>query len=310
MTDELTLEVRAELTAPGGLFEITVEDVRGRPLEVFANRKRSLREYVEAASVHGDLEHLVLGEQRITFTEFADQVAAVAAALRDDYGVGAGDRVAIFSANRPEWAIVYWATVSLGAIAVALNGWWTTDEVTYGIELVEPKVLVGDTKRLARLGPVPSATRVIDLETEFEPLRGHANDGLPTQPIDEDDPCTILFTSGTTGRPKGALIPHRGLVGFVEGMVYNGAEAAFVAARTGEADLGAPRPQMVTLATSPMFHVSGLFAGVIMGLAIGAKLVLREGRFDPADVLRIIEDEQITSWSAMGSMGPRVLDCP
>ncbi|MDH4170771.1 MAG: acyl--CoA ligase [Acidimicrobiia bacterium] len=310
MTDDVLLEVRAELTGPGGLFEITTEDVRGRPMEVFANRKRSLREYVEAAAAHGGAEHLVLGTQRITFATFTDQVAAVGAALREHYGVGPGDRVAIFSANRPEWAIAYWATVSLGGVVAALNGWWTTDEVTFGVEMSEPKVLFGDTRRLARLGPQPDEVTVVDLETEFGPLRSHAHAGLPDQPIDEDDPATLLFTSGTTGRPKGALISHRGLIGFVDGMVYNGAENAFVAARRGEADLGAPRPQMVTLATSPMFHVSGLFAGVIMGLALGAKLVLREGRFDPVDVLRLIEEEKITSWSAMGSMGPRVLACP
>ncbi|MGI9600785.1 MAG: class I adenylate-forming enzyme family protein [Acidimicrobiales bacterium] len=310
MSDDVLLEVRAELTAAGGLFEITTDDVRGRPMSVFAGRKRSLRELVEAAAGQGEAEHLVLGDQRITFTEFVDQVGAVAAALAQEHGVEPGDRVAIFSANRPEWSVAFWATVSLGAVVAALNGWWTTDEVTYGIELAEPKVLLGDTKRLARLGPVPESTTVIDIETDFEPLRTHAHDGLPSVPIAEDDPAAILFTSGTTGRPKGALISHRGLVGFVDGVVYNGAESAFVEARAGRADLGAPRPQMVTLATSPMFHVSGLFAGVILGLAIGAKLVFREGRFDPADVLRLIEEEKITSWSAMGSMGPRVLECP
>ena len=76
---------------------------------------------------------------------------SVAAALRDRYGVGPGDRVAILAANCPEWIVTFWATVSLGAIAVGLNGWWVGPEIRYGLEDSDPKVLVADAKRLARL---------------------------------------------------------------------------------------------------------------------------------------------------------------
>ncbi len=309
--DALTLAVRGGMTGPGGPFEIVTEDVRGRPLPVFAERKGSMRQALADAEAFAEREFLVLDEQRLTYADVIAQTASVAAALRDRHGVGPGDRVAILSANRPDWVVAYFATLSLGAIVSALNGWWTTDEIDHGLKLSEPKVLFVDTKRGARLPADVGDVAVVDFETDaYETYRNHASDGLPEQPIDEDDPALILFTSGTTGRPKGALVSHRGLIGFVQGMLYAGAERAVVAAQRAGTEPGGERPQQVTLGTSPLFHVSGLLAGVNIGVFIGAKLVYRSGRFDPADVLRLIEKERITSWSAMGAMGPRVLACP
>ena len=151
------------LFSPGAPFEITTEEVLGEKMSVFKQRKRSLRELLESTSAHADDEYIVHGDRRITYGEHLRLVASTAQALKDRYGVGHGDRVAIFSENRPEWIIVYWATVSLGAIATALNGWWTRDEAAYGIEKTEPKVLIGDRKRLARLEGVDIACPILEI---------------------------------------------------------------------------------------------------------------------------------------------------
>ena len=127
----------------------------------------------------------------------------------------------------------------------------------------------------------------------------------------EDDPALILFTSGTTGRSKGALLSHRGLIGFVDGTVHNAQEKTTIALRQLGIDPSSlPSQQDVVLATSPLFHVSGLLAGVLMNMANGAKIVFRKGRFDPEDVLKIIETEKVTNWTAIGDMGPRVMSHP
>jgi long-chain acyl-CoA synthetase len=298
------------LYSPGAPFEITSEEVLGEKLPVFKNRHRSLREMLEATAEHADDEYIVHGDRRITYGEHLRLVASTTQALSDRYGVGPGDRVAIFSENRPEWIVVYWATVSLGAIATAINGWWTQDEAVYGIGKTEPKILIGDRKRLARLEGVDVGCPIVDIETEGEALLGHAPDAsLPTTPIGEDDPATILFTSGTTGRPKCALASHRGIVGFVQAATATSARGVVLSYQSGYEPEKDPPPHSALL-TVPLFHLSGLYAGAIMNLSLGAKTIWRSGRFDPIDVLRLMEKERVTSWSGIGSMAPQVLNHP
>ena len=282
--------------------------MRGWPVEVFVNRATSVRDLVANTEGHGENEFLVLGDQRITFPEFRQQVASVAAGLLAR-GVEPGDRVGVFAANRPEWVVSFFAIASIGAIAAAYNGWWTPTEIDHATELTEPKVILGDAKRLERLGPVPDGTLVLDMDRDFADLLATAADGLPTVPLAEDDPVLILFTSGTTGRAKGTLISHRGMIGFVQSAFCAGAERMFLEDRLGNAAPSAG-DRMAILMTSPLFHVSGLFASVLIGISTGAKLVFRSGRFDPEDVLAVIERERVTNWAAIGSMGPRVLDSP
>jgi steroid-24-oyl-CoA synthetase len=309
------MDVRAraleEVTAPGAPFEVVVEDVRGVPLPVFAQRQRSLREMLTSSARYGDAGYFTLGEHTLTFADNLARSASVAAALRDRYGVRQGDRVAIFSANRPDYAVLFWAAVSSGAIVTAYNGWWTVDEVRHATDLTAPTVVFGDAPRLARVEHVDLGATVVPFEEEFETLAGYSpTAALPSTPIDEDDPAVILFTSGTTGRAKGAVVSHRGLVGFVQVNYCNTAVKGRIAQLQGVAPAPTPSGPNVTLLTSPMFHVSGMFAGIILGLASGMRLVLREGRFDEEDVLRIIEREQITSWAPVGGLGMRVIDHP
>ncbi len=307
-------EIQAELIAPGGAFEIVEEEIRGRRMSIYKNRKGSLRELLADSAGHGEAEYIVLGERRIRYAEHAAMVASTAAALRDRYGVGRGDRVAILAENHPEWLITFWAAVSLGAVVAALNGWWTTDEIDYALGLVEPKVLVGDAKRLERAAGVATDVPRVEIEGEFASLMAHAPDAaLPDGAIDEDDPALILFTSGTTGRPKGAVHSHRGLLGFINASFLHGLTRMMLTSEAdedGEGDALPPAPPTCSLITAPLFHMSGLHAGALMMLAIGAKTVWRLGRFEPEDVLRIIEKERVTSWAGLGAMAPRVLSHP
>src|SRR6266850_730592 len=154
--------------------------------------------------------------------------------LRERYGVGPGDRVAILAANRPEWVIAFWASVSLGGVVAALNGWWTEDEIRYGISDSDPKVVIGDRARLARLGGRGPGVPVIEVESDFAALEAEfAGRALPDAATAEDDPAVILYTSGTTGRPKGAVNTHRGICGFVSVGMYNGVKSMIFAAESG-----------------------------------------------------------------------------
>ena len=311
MTVDARTRALDEMTAPGAPFAVVEEDVLGVRLPVFATRHRNLREMLSASARLGDAEYFTLGDEVLTYAGNLARCASVAATLRDRYGVQKGDRIAIFSANCPDYAVLFWATVSLGAVVTAYNGWWTVDEVLHATALTSPKMIIGDARRLERVAHVDLGATVVEFGDEFEALTRFAPAApLPTTPIDEDDPAVILFTSGTTGRAKGAVVSHRGLVGFVQVNLCNGAVKARAAQLEGVAPPATPSGPNVTLLTSPMFHVSGMFAGVILGLATGMRLVLREGRFDEVDVLRIIERERITSWAPVGGLGMRVIEHP
>ena len=301
-------EIEAQITAPGGPFELVEEKVLGEPMAVFKQRARSLRELVENSVGFGDGEYRVYEDHRISFAEHERIVASVARALEERFGVGPGDRVAIVAANRPEWILTYWATVCLGAIAVGLNGWWTGDEIRYGIDDAEPSVLFGDRKRLARLGDARPPIPVVEFESEFDELWNFdLGAPLPTTPIDEDDPATILYTSGTTGRPKGAVNTHRSIVALNGIQFFHGVRMMIAAKDQPPTE---PPPPPCALVTNPLFHVSGLYTGAITTLAAGVKTVWTAGRFDPERVMRLIERERVTTWGPMGTMAYRVLQHP
>lgn len=310
-TDDIAAQVRAELCGPGGRWETAVEDVLGAEVLVFANRRRSAREdFAANVAEHGPSEFLVLGDQRLTYTEVGARVAATAHRMASEHGIGKGDRVAILAANCNEWVIAFYATISLGGIVAAMNGWWTAAEIDHALHLADPKLIIGDRRRLDRAARLPDDVPVVVLEEQPDWFTADGSD-LPDTSIDEDDPALILFTSGTTGRSKGALLSHRGLVGFVDGTTHNSEEKKAIALRQlGIDPASLPTTHDITLNTSPLFHVSGLLAGILMQARDGNTIVFREGRFDPADVLRLIEEERVTMWSAIGAMAPMVMAHP
>jgi long-chain acyl-CoA synthetase len=297
--------IEADLCRPDAPFAIGEGVVLGEPMPVFTTRAPSLRAMLERSAAFGDAEYLVAGERRISYREHLALVGSIARGLRERFGVRKGDRVAILAANRPEWIATFWATVSLGAIAVGMNGWWARDEILDGLDDADPKVLVGDRKRLDRIGGAPVRVPMVDMDADFDALaRFDPGAPLSTEPIDEDDPASILYTSGTTGRPKGAVATHRNVVALVQLQFFHGARIAAAA--------GTPAPSTPPslLSGNPLFHVSGSYSGAVAHLAAGAKSVWLVGRFDPEQVLALIERERVTGWAPMGSMAWRVLRHP
>lgn len=308
---EVIKKIQYDLRGPGGDWETTYEDVLGETHLVFKNRHRSIREMFNAnIAKWSSREFLVLEQTRITYEEFRLRVESTAFRMQTQCGINKGDRVAILAANSPEWVISFFAATHLGAIVSALNGWWTETEIRHAIELTDPSLIVGDSRRLARAGLVLENFEVIDFDQNS--LFFEASGDEPEYPsLEEDDPALILFTSGTTGKSKGALLSHRSLIGFVDGTIHNAYEKKLIALTLLDIDISSlPNDQEIILATSPLFHISGLPAGVLMNMTNGAKLIFRKGRFDPGDVLRLIEEEKVTNWVAIGDMGPRVMSHP
>ena len=302
--------VEKQLLSPGSPFELVEEEVLGERVRVFANRARSLRDFLLRAREFSDAEYMVFqgtdSERRYTFGEHEALVASAAAAFADRYGIGPGDRVAVLAANCPEWVISFWATVSLGAICVGLNGWWTEDEIRYAVGHSKPKLVVADGKRAARISGDLGVPMIL-VEDEFDALLAAYPDAeLPSQPINETDPAIILYTSGTTGRAKGVVHSHGNVTNMIMVSFFHGAR--LMMANPKQAEL--QKLANSILVTSPLFHVSGLHCAAVTALAGGAKTVWPMGRFDPEATLRLIEREKITGWGYTATVLHRLLNHP
>jgi len=311
-------QILSALTAPGAPFEISVENVGGRPMRNWKNRERSLRDKVAAAGLRGDAPFLVQGERRVSYGEFARGVWGTAARLERDHGFRRGDRLAVLAYNSPDWLIALFGAVSLGGVGVGLNGWWTTDEIAYGLDDSGSRALVVDARLFPRVEPLLRAGRAGRLDRVFyvgEPREAPSgtipigellepSDAAPEGPIEEDDPFVILYTSGTTGRPKGCITTHRGTIAQVTGIICS----ALVGAVAGGArPLATDGGQPANLLTSPLFHVGGLHSNFCTGLTVGAKMVFNRGKFDPVEVMQLIQDERISNWGAIPTMLHRVV---
>jgi long-chain acyl-CoA synthetase len=327
-----SLEVQEALTGPEGFFELVEEDVLGIPTLVYKNRAKSLRTLAGLGLERGnEVIHLVHGERRIGFGDVVETSNSVSAGLAG-IGVGHGDRVAILSANNPEWVNTFWGTVDMGAVLVGLNGWWKADEILYGLADSGAKVLVADRDRFARVAdrldelPALAAVYLIDADPSsfavgaavgasvrgraairpFASLLTEPTDRLPDAVIAEDDPAVILYTSGTTGRAKGAISTHRMMIANVQNTFYMTVAASMM---WGSNDLGGGG-QPVALITSPLFHASGCHSGIVLGMAAGVRIVLTVGRFDPEQALRLMQDEAVTVFTTVPTMVARVVEHP
>ena len=214
-------EAIAELTKPGERYELLQLEINGVPVRAFKNAPVSLRElYIETRS---DEPFIVYDDDRLTFADAYRDAARIAHVLVHEYGVTRGDRVAISMRNYPEWILAFMAATSVGAIAVAMNSMWPPDEMEYGLKDSGATVLFADQERLDMLEQCSK-----DLSVRAIAVRpARANDGAPelTQLLEDvgavempgadvapEDDATIVYTSGSTGQPKGVVSTHRNIL--------------------------------------------------------------------------------------------------
>ncbi|GAB0106723.1 class I adenylate-forming enzyme family protein [Nocardia sp. JMUB6875] len=300
----LAAQVAGKLTGPGGPFEIAVEQVLGAPQPVFKHRRGSLLELLEASRELGDRDYLVSERTRYTFAEHYAAAGALAAALAERYGVGKGDRVGILAANTPEWVLTFWAAQRLGAIPVGYNAWWAPREIEYGLEHSEPKVVVADAKRAALAAETGTDIPVLTMETDLPALFAEFAGGNPATAVSADDPAIILYTSGTTGRPKGVVHTQQNLVAVAD---YHRFMDALAAGFRGQAWDGSPQGRRY-LATMPLFHIASLHNLSIPRLTTGDAVVFpSSGAFDAESLLKLVEAERVTNWAAVPTLASRIL---
>lgn len=310
-------EIRRILTAPGATFEMEEIVVRGARVRAWRNAPRSLRAMLESSLQFPDRVFQVLNDERMTYGQHFRRVAALAHLLQDEYGVRKGDRVAITMRNLPEWSVAFFAAASIGAIVVPLNAWWTAPELKFAIDDSTPKAHIVDSERLERLadvfaelGAVPLVARPaakVSIEARSMADIGEA-DELPSVDLGPDDMATIFYTSGTTGRPKGAFGSHRNICGNPVSVGYSAARAALRDGRTLE-ELAAPKPPAVSLACVPLFHGTGCHS-VLLGTFFGGGTLVLMHKWDPAVAVDLIERERITGMTGVPTMVLQLLAQP
>ncbi|MBV9410403.1 MAG: acyl--CoA ligase, partial [Acidimicrobiia bacterium] len=318
-------EATEVLIAPGQIFEVGDETVRGIPMKVWKNAPPSLRAVLEMSRGHGGQTFLVYEDERMTFEEHFRAAAHLATKLVNDYGVKKGDRVAIAMRNFPEWPIAFWAAAVAGAVVVPLNAWWTGEELAYGLADSGATILFADAEREERLRPhfaelsglkaviVARAEGSVDEGHErFEDVVGDVPDGaaLPDVSIDPEDDATIFYTSGTTGRPKGALGTHRNICGNLMSLGFVAMRSGLQAKGPDDGGLAAGAGQQnSSLLSVPFFHATGCHSVLVANTAFGGKLVIMY-KWDPERALELIEREAVTNFGGVPSMVWQVLDSP
>ncbi|MEM1404023.1 MAG: class I adenylate-forming enzyme family protein [Pseudomonadota bacterium] len=311
----------AELTSQGQMFEVQRSEVRGSDILTFSHAPAALRDVWMMAAGHGDNEYLIYQEERLTYTDAHRITAAVAAALAER-GVQQGDRVAIAMRNYPEWMLAYWAVVSMGAVVVGMNAWWVPHEMHYALEDSAPKVLIGDTERLQRFeeirGDFPDIKAVAVRPNGESPEWAEdwtdlvAEGGsMPEATIDTDDDACVFYTSGTTGRPKGAQLTNRSCVANIMNVAFvNSVQPRALAYAAGQEppEAGSEEPVRALVAT-PLFHVTANNCVAHVVTLAGGKLV-HMYKWDAAEALRLIEAEEISAFSAVPMMTREILMHP
>ena len=310
-----------QLIGPGQPFEIETATVGGVPLRSFRHAPPSLREIWLSTAGYADRDYLVFEGERCSYAEAHVFTASIAQWLHRE-GVRPGDRVAIAMRNFPEWMLAYWAVTSMGAVVVGMNAWWVAQEMAFALEDSAPLVLICDRERLQRFTELRErfpAVKVVAVRLQDDAPAWatdwieviNAPPELPTVSIAPEDDACIFYTSGTTGRPKGARLTHRGCVANVINVAFiNTVQPVAVALANGKtppAPGSAPPPN--SLLATPLFHVTANNCVAHGTTMAGGKLV-HMYKWDAGDALRLIEEEGVTTFNGVPMMAREILMHP
>ncbi len=309
----------AAITAEGGQLAVTRETIRGVSYPVFAHAPPSLRDFFGFfVPAHREKEFLVYFDQRLTFGQVEAEALRIGAMLQHRYGIAKGDRVAIAMRNYPEWISCFMGAIGIGAVVVPMNAWWQSEELAYGLGDSGARLVLCDEERLRRIaaieGPRPALVAVRTSRTVAaahgaatldDALAGAPETPWYLPPLWPEDDATIMYTSGSTGDPKGAVATHRAIVSGALNYLVQGLAMLQLAQAKG---ISLP-PQQVMLLNVPLFHITGLVPVLLVSVAIGRKLVIMH-KWDAGEALRLIEAERATYFVGVPTMSLELMMHP
>ncbi len=293
-------------------FEVTEADIRGVTYRVFKNTPptlRSLLQSVEPAYRAQGQDLLVYQDERWDYARFCDETNRIANSLIENLHVKQGDRVAVAMRNFPELPILIMAIASIGAVVVPMNAWWTTEELKFAIEDSESKIIFADSQRYQRIEPLVEENNLtlVAVRDQEGPLnysdlvKNASSNHWPTADIDTDDDFCVLYSSGSTGHPKGVVLTHRGAIAAAYSWVFGRVMGPLME------EPAAPPPAPSWLIMTPLFHVTALQANFLHGLVLGAKILLMY-KWDPKAAVKLIKKEQVTRVSGVPTQSVELME--
>ena len=290
----------AQLTAPSAPFEVETVKVAGVPLRAFKNAESSLGAFLAAGRNHDANLFLQYQGEDWTYGEFYKAVDQACDWLVNQARIQKGDPVAIAMRNRPEWLVAFVATVTIGAVAVPLNSWGKAQELIQGLEDSKAKLVFCDSDRLAFIRELNAKLPAVVVnecegpqDTSLSEIRQRA---VPSEPliadVDRHAPAILMFTSGTSGRPKGALLSHFNCCQALMNVEFIGAGTYMTNMEEMNKQLASPTLPKTLLAV-PLFHISGLLSQALINLRYGRALHIMY-KWSIQEALRIVKEEQIT----------------
>lgn len=301
----------AGLTGAGGPLAVGSLTLDGMELPTIAAAPPTLPPYfAHFCAEHAERTFLVAGEERLTFAQVHAAADRVARTLVGTHGIAKGDRIGIAMRNSPSWIVLYMATVMAGGVATLLNGWWQSEELAAGLADVECRLVFADpprARRLAEIAGLAATVMTIDdsqpLAVALAALTSDAEVALPA--LVPTDDATILFTSGSTGRSRGAISDHRAVVQ----AVFNYLAQAMVMLHISTVDGVPPPEQHATLLNVPLFHVTAEVPVFLQSFAMGRKLVLMP-KWDAEEAMRLIQAEHVSYFVGVPLMSFEILTHP
>lgn len=297
----------------------TKATINGEEMDVFAKVPANLSGIFDLTREVSDREFIIFQDERYTFGETLDRARRMARVLREHYNIEKGDRVAICSRNFPEWCFGYMAAGIVGAIVVPMNSWWSGAEMKYGLEDSGSKVFIADPERLDRVTPFLDEIAVDivmirprrdnkypefnDLVNAAEPLSDAEIAAIDVLPEDE---VSIMYTSGSTGHPKGVLSTHRGIVNALYTWLFVKEINEVLRPELVEEN---PEFEPALLANVPLFHVTGSHAQFLLSFVNYRKFVMMY-KWDAEVALETIEKERISVLHGVPTMTWEVMTSP
>ncbi|MEC8974684.1 MAG: class I adenylate-forming enzyme family protein, partial [Actinomycetota bacterium] len=303
-----------QVCAPGGLFEIVETEVRGVPTKVFVGTPPNVRVLYQMADQRED-EFIIYEDERWKMPELLALAGQIGAALVTKFQIGKGDRVAIAMRNYPEWIAAFTAITSIGAVAVPLNAWWESEELEFALNDSGARVVFADDERIQQLRKANGCADSLDIvsvrstnaeEQGVIPLKSVLDNTqtMPEAEIHPDENMTILYTSGTTGTPKGAVSSHRAILSALLGFSARAQVSEIMEPSKTDSSESVQNAFMLCV---PLFHVTGLIPVMLGSFAGHSKLVMTH-KWDPNRALELIEKEKVTHFIGVPTMSWDLLE--
>ena len=284
--------VMAALTAPGAPFETAMAEHHGQEVAAFVHAPSSLPAcFAHFCAAHAEVEFLVDGDLRLSFGAVYTAAQALAQVLVGVHGVRQGDRVGIAAANSPAWVVAFMAVVMAGGCATLLNRWWTEVELSEAVALAGCALVLADAERSPRMASCGAQVLTFGSGHPDEAFGrwGTADAATVLPAVAGDDLATLLFTSGSSGSPRGVVSDHRSVCQSVMNCLAQAAMALAIAQRAGRI---VPDRQ-VSLVCVPLFHVTGLVPLLLQSFMMGRRLVFMR-HWDAHEAMRLIQAERVT----------------